>query len=50
MMATGSDVLLQVLYYVARSWFISQGYQVGYGSGDGIMNYTKQLSSYGSDE
>ena len=29
------------------SWFISQGNQIGYGSGGGIMNYTLQLRSCG---
>ena len=40
---TRSDILLQVLYYGVRSWFISQGNQAGYNSGGGIINYTLQL-------
>ena len=38
--ANGKDILLCVLYYGVGSWYISQKNQVGYESGNGIMNYT----------
>ena len=38
--ATGNNILLYVLCYGVMSWFISQGNQIGYDSGGGIMNYT----------
>ena len=39
MKATGSEVLLQLVYYEVRSWFISQENQVGNDSGGGTINY-----------
>ena len=36
----GSDILLQVLYYGVRSWYIIQENQVGFGSGGGITHYS----------
>ena len=37
--ANGKDMLLCLLYYEVRSWYISLKNQVGYDSGDRIMNY-----------
>ena len=50
MKATGSEVLLQVLYYEVRSWCISQANQVAYGKGGGTINDILQLKSYGFDQ
>ena len=38
--ATGSGILPLVFYYEVKSWFFSQGNQIGYDSKGGIMNYT----------
>ena len=42
--ATGSDILLSVLYYGVRKYSFSQGSHIGYDSGDEIMNYTLKLA------
>ena len=39
-----------MLNYGVRSWCISQEDQVGYDSGDGIMNYSLQARSYDFDQ
>ena len=46
MKVTGSEVLLQVVYYEVRSWYINQVNQVGYEKGGGTINYIVQLKSY----
>ena len=46
MKVTGSEVLLQVVYYEVRSWYINQVNQVGYEKGGGTINYIVQLRSY----
>ena len=48
--ATGSELLLQMVYYEVRSWYISQANQVGYGKGGGTINYILQLKPYGFDQ
>ena len=40
LLVTPLDILLCVLYYGVKSWYISQENQFGYDSGNGIMNYT----------
>ena len=36
--ATGSEILLEVVYYEVKSWCISQAKQVGYDSGSGTID------------
>ena len=48
--ATGSEVLLQVVYYEVRCWYNSQANQVGYEKRGGTINYIVQLRSYGFDQ
>ena len=48
--ANKSDILLQVLYYEVRCWYITQKNQVGYDGGGGIMNCTLQPIFYGFDQ
>ena len=44
MKATGSEVLLYVVYYEVRSWCISQTNQVGYEKVGGTINYIYSIA------
>ena len=48
--ATGSEVLLQVVYYVVRSRYINHANQVDHEKGGGNINYTVQLKLYDFDQ
>ena len=47
---SGSEILLQVVYYEVRSWYISHANQVGWDMGGGTINYILWLKYYGSDQ
>ena len=50
MKATDSEVLLQVVYYEVRSWYIGQANHVGYDKGGRTINCTLWFNSSSSDQ
>ena len=50
MEATDSELLLQVVYYEVRNWYISKENHVAYGKGGGTINYILELKSSGFDQ